>query len=228
MVEMTVVGITLDPETRGPLLILRVRDAEIVMPVWIGAMEALSISFALAKTSLPRPLTHDLLIHVLEKLEATLVCVRLTETRQETFIAELELASAQGTVLLDARPSDAIALALRANAPIFAARDMVRKLGHPVTPDQLARYQRLAPGELALLFSSPQEKESGAQTATPDDLFTEIRHDARMRKLQQMQKLTQENAQPRTCQPAVTIDLADQDALKRLLQSLSPETKYKM
>ncbi|MBB5142494.1 MULTISPECIES: bifunctional nuclease family protein [Desulfovibrio] len=127
MVEMNVFGLTIDPQTKTPIVILREVDGETVLPVWVGAMEAMAVSLVLNKESLPRPLTHDLLLMTLRALKASLARVEITDLKEGVFFALLVLNGPEGRVRVDCRPSDAIALAMRAEAPIMVNEDVLRR-----------------------------------------------------------------------------------------------------
>ncbi|ATD81216.1 MULTISPECIES: bifunctional nuclease family protein [Desulfovibrio] len=127
MVEMRVFGLTIDPQTKTPIVILREMEGEIVLPVWVGAMEAMAVSLVLNKENLPRPLTHDLLLMALRALKAGLVKVEITDLKDGVFFALLVLQGPGGRVRVDCRPSDAIALAMRAEAPIMVNEDVLRR-----------------------------------------------------------------------------------------------------
>ncbi|MEG6503755.1 MULTISPECIES: bifunctional nuclease family protein [unclassified Desulfovibrio] len=127
MVEMRVFGLTIDPQTKNPIVILREVEGETVLPVWVGAMEAMAVSLVLNKERLPRPLTHDLLLMTLKALKAGLVKVEITDLNEGVFFALLVLQGPGGRVRVDCRPSDAIALAMRAEAPIMVNEDVLRR-----------------------------------------------------------------------------------------------------
>lgn len=139
MVEMRVFGLTIDPQTKTPIVVLREVEGETVLPVWVGAMEAMAVSLVLNKESLPRPLTHDLLLMALKALKAGLVKVEITDLTDGVFFALLVLQSPGGLVRVDCRPSDAIALAMRAEAPIMVNEDVLRRAAEA----QLKAEQRL-------------------------------------------------------------------------------------
>ena len=142
MVEMRVFGLTIDPQTKTPIVILREMDGDVVLPIWVGAMEAMAVSLVLNNERLPRPLTHDLLLMSISALKAELVNVEITDLKDGVYYALLVLRGPEGRVRVDCRPSDAIALALRAGASILvqpadAATDMVRKAGARKEVDML-------------------------------------------------------------------------------------------
>ncbi|MFO8032264.1 MAG: bifunctional nuclease family protein [Desulfohalobiaceae bacterium] len=130
MIEMKIYGLALDEQTQVPLLILKDKEAEQqVLPIWIGAMEAMSISISLNQVEVSRPLTHDLLLNLLGTLEAKIQRVVVTDLKEGTYYAEIHMEHSNQTYLVDSRPSDAVALAVRAQAPIFASQDLLEQVG---------------------------------------------------------------------------------------------------
>ncbi len=125
MVEMMVFGLALDEDSQMPILILKDTSEDIIFPIWIGAMEAMSISMALNKVAVPRPMTHDLILNVLEKMSTRLEAVEIVSIHEGTYYAELVLRSEAGEKRVDCRPSDSIALALRADVPIRVAEEVI-------------------------------------------------------------------------------------------------------
>lgn len=125
MVEMMVFGLALDEDSQMPILILKDTSEDIIFPIWIGAMEAMSISMALNKVAVPRPMTHDLILNVLEKMSTRLEAVEIVSIHEGTYYAELVLRTESGEKRVDCRPSDSIALALRAEVPIRVAEDVI-------------------------------------------------------------------------------------------------------
>lgn len=128
MIEMKVFGLALDEESQVPVLILKDQAEKAVLPIWIGAMEAMAISLALNDVKLPRPMTHDLLLRMIEALSAQVVAVHVTSLSEGTYYAEIELEVEGGRRRVDSRPSDAIALALRAKAPILVAEPVLAQV----------------------------------------------------------------------------------------------------
>lgn len=122
---MTVFGLALDEDSQMPILILKDTTEDIIFPIWIGAMEAMSISMALNKVAVPRPMTHDLILNVLEKLAVRLDAVEIVSIHEGTYYAELVLRSEGGERRVDCRPSDSIALALRAEVPIRVSTEVI-------------------------------------------------------------------------------------------------------
>jgi bifunctional DNase/RNase len=119
-IEMTIKGLMVDPVTNMPIVILRDKEGQKVLPIWVGIFEANAIALQIENIATPRPMTHDLLRNVIQDLRASVQKVVVCDLQENTFYALIYL-SLQGdhTVAIDARPSDAIALALRTRAPIF-------------------------------------------------------------------------------------------------------------
>ena len=124
MNELTVVGVRVELPSNQPIVLLREVDGDRYLPIWIGAVEATAIAFAQQGIVPARPMTHDLLKDVLEAVDARLQAVQITELRDGIFYADLVF---DGGVRVSARPSDAIALAIRAEAPIFAADRVIEE-----------------------------------------------------------------------------------------------------
>jgi uncharacterized protein len=118
-IEMTIKGLMVDPITNMPIVILRDKDGQKVLPIWVGTFEANAIALQMENISTPRPMTHDLLRNVIHDLKASVQKVVVCDLQDNTFYALIYLAVGGDTVAIDARPSDAIALALRTRAPIF-------------------------------------------------------------------------------------------------------------
>ena len=125
LIKMTVRGIALDPITNMPIIILKDPDERRALPIWVGIFEANAIALELEKVSTPRPMTHDLLKNILEGLGITVKQVIVNDLKENTFYAMIELNHNGGVITIDSRPSDAIALALRVNAPIFVTEKVV-------------------------------------------------------------------------------------------------------
>ena len=118
-IEMTIKGLMIDPVTSTPIVVLRDLDGQRVLPIWVGVFEANAIAVQIENVTLPRPMTHDLLRNVITDLRAEVERVVVSDLRDNTFFAVIQLLVQGERVAIDARPSDAIALALRARAPIF-------------------------------------------------------------------------------------------------------------
>ena len=130
-IEMNIKGLMVDPLTNTPIVILRDKDGQRVLPIWVGVFEANAIAQQIENVSPPRPMTHDLLRNVIHDLQATVQKIVVSDLQENTFYALIYLAMPGGTVAIDARPSDAIALALRTRAPIFV-EDRVIEHAKPV------------------------------------------------------------------------------------------------
>lgn len=118
-IEMVVAGLTIDPVNNAPIVILREKDTDRVLPIWIGVVEASAIAFELESVKLTRPMTHDLLRQSIQQLGGKVERVVIADLRDNTYYARVVLSQSGREIDLDARPSDAIALALRAQAPIL-------------------------------------------------------------------------------------------------------------
>ena len=126
-VEMKVKGLMIDPVSNMPIIILKNSDGDTVLPIWVGIFEANAIAMQLEEVVSPRPMTHDLLKNVIEGLAANVAQVVITDLKDNTFFADIHLNRDGEQYTVDARPSDAMALALRAEAPIFVSREVLDK-----------------------------------------------------------------------------------------------------
>jgi bifunctional DNase/RNase len=124
-VEMFVGGLVLDPATQAPIVVLKDESGQITLPIWIGIPEATSIASAIKQVTMARPLTHDLFFDLLLEVGVTVQRVVITELKESTYFAELVLGQGDRVMVLDSRPSDAIAMALRASAPIYVAQSVL-------------------------------------------------------------------------------------------------------
>ncbi|HET9915838.1 MAG TPA: bifunctional nuclease family protein [Candidatus Binatia bacterium] len=122
-IEMSVGGLTLDPVTKTPIVILKDTENKLNLPIWIGLLEATAMATEIEGIAMARPMTHDLLKTLLAEVGGTVQSIEITELKENTYYAAIHLSLAGGRqVMLDSRPSDAIALALRAKCPIFVAK----------------------------------------------------------------------------------------------------------
>ena len=119
LIEMSIKGLMVDPITNMPIVILRDKEGQKVLPIWVGIFEANAIALQIENIATPRPMTHDLLRNVIHDLKAAVQKVVVCDLNENTFYALIYLSLNGDTVAIDARPSDAIALALRTRAPIF-------------------------------------------------------------------------------------------------------------
>lgn len=124
-VEMRIRGLMMDPNTNMPIVVLKDVTSETVMPIWVGIYEANAIAVEIEKLTAPRPMTHDLTRNLIQHMNGRLDRIVITEVRDDTFYAVLWLTQNGEPVIVDARPSDAIALALRADCPIYVAETVL-------------------------------------------------------------------------------------------------------
>lgn len=127
MIEMKVTGLTIDPFTNMPIIILKDLEEKNALPIWIGLIEASAIATELEKIQLSRPMTHDLIRNILQALEVVVLRVEVNDLSDNTFYARIYLQGKGGELVIDSRPSDAIALALRTKAPIFVDKKVIEK-----------------------------------------------------------------------------------------------------
>ena len=125
MQEMVIYGVSFDMVGKQPIVLLKTRDGNKFLPIWIGHPEAAAILMKLQGANTPRPMTHDLISEMLSELEVSCTRVAVTELRENTFYAEVTLQLNGREIPIDSRPSDALALAVRTGAPIFAAEDVI-------------------------------------------------------------------------------------------------------
>lgn len=158
-VEMKIQGLMIDPVTQMPIIILKNSGGDTVLPIWVGIFEANAIAMRLENVQSPRPMTHDLLKNVIEGLKVAVERVVITDLKENTFFALIHLRRNGEALTIDARPSDAMALALRAGAPIFVEplvlekstdqsehgesqeTERLRKWLETVDPEELGKYE---------------------------------------------------------------------------------------
>jgi len=124
--KVNIAGLTMDPASNTPIIILKTEDDDQAVPIWIGLLEATSIASALQKIKYERPMTHDLFKNFSELLQISIERVEVCDLRDNTFFARIHFVSEDGKFDMDARPSDAIALALRFDAPIFVVDAVIQ------------------------------------------------------------------------------------------------------
>jgi hypothetical protein len=127
IIEVRIRGLMMDPSTSMPIVVLKDVASETVMPIWLGIFEANSIALEIEKVAAPRPMTHDLTRNLIRNLNAQLERVVISELKDDTFYATLWLQQGDEPLVLDARPSDALALALRADCPIYVTDEVMQK-----------------------------------------------------------------------------------------------------
>ena len=124
-IEMVIKGLMVDPITNMPIVILRDKEGQKVLPIWVGIFEANAIALQIENIATPRPMTHDLLRNIIQDLNASVQKIVVCDLQENTFYALIYLNLNGGTVAIDARPSDAIALALRTRAPIYVEETVI-------------------------------------------------------------------------------------------------------
>ena len=134
LVPMSIKGLMLDPVSNSPIVVLKDEEEKFFLPIWVGIFEANAIALQLENVTTPRPMTHDLLRNMISELDARVTRVVINDLRDSTFFAQIRLITGDKTLELDARPSDAIALALRTEAPIFVAQTVLDQ-AQTITPD---------------------------------------------------------------------------------------------
>ncbi|HMC20454.1 MAG TPA: bifunctional nuclease family protein [Thermoanaerobaculia bacterium] len=134
LVPMSIKGLMLDPVSNSPIVVLKDDEEKFFLPIWVGIFEANAIALQLENVTTPRPMTHDLLRNMISELNARVIRVVINDLRDSTFFAQIRLLTGEKTLELDARPSDAIALALRTEAPIFVAQTVLDQ-AQTISPD---------------------------------------------------------------------------------------------
>jgi uncharacterized protein len=125
-IEVRIRGLMMDPSTNMPIVVLKDVGSDTVMPIWVGIFEANAIAIEIEKVSAPRPMTHDLTRNLMRSMNGQLEKIVITELRDDTFFAVLWIRQDEELITMDARPSDAIALALRADCPIFVSEQVLQ------------------------------------------------------------------------------------------------------
>lgn len=152
-VEMKIRGLMMDPVTNMPIVILKDIASDTVLPIWVGVYEANAIALEIEKVTPPRPMTHDLIKNVLVGLESQVHKVVVTELREDTFYAVIWVERDGQIISIDSRPSDALALALRVDCPIFVEDDVLKSsklatnLSDRVTSEELRKWLEGLPDE---------------------------------------------------------------------------------
>ena len=123
---MTIKGLMIDPITNMPIVILRDDEGQRILPIWVGVFEANAIALQIENVQTPRPMTHDLLKNIIDDLSAQVERIVVTELKENTFYALIHLRTNGHSIEVDARPSDAIALALRTRSPIFVEEAVIQ------------------------------------------------------------------------------------------------------
>jgi bifunctional DNase/RNase len=136
-IEVKIRALMMDPNSGTPIIILKDVNSETMLPIWVGAYEANAIALEIEKIAPQRPMTHDLLRNLIVEMGVNVNRVVVTELRDNTFFAIIEMSMVDGTtIMLDARPSDAIALALRTDCPIYVDMEVIRASRNTVSSDE--------------------------------------------------------------------------------------------
>jgi hypothetical protein len=146
MIEMKIAGVAMDTKSNMPIIILKDKEGKRILPIWIGIFEAQSILIALEGVKLPRPLTHDLLQNMLQSLGARVTKVVINALKDNTYFAKINLLVNDNVMEIDSRPSDAIALALRASAPIYVVDPVINAAtmpSHPIDDEEVKRFKEM-------------------------------------------------------------------------------------
>jgi bifunctional DNase/RNase len=157
-IEFKIKGLMMDPLTNSPIVVLQDTTSDTLLPIWVGIFEANAIALQIEKVDTPRPMTHDLIKGLLNHLDARVTKIVVTELKDSTFYALIFLDVAGKTVTVDARPSDAIALALRTDSPIF------------VTDEVISKSASASSTTLSAERSTPEEIRQWLENLNPEDL----------------------------------------------------------
>ena len=136
MIELNLVGVRVELPSNQPIVLLKEREGERYLPIWIGAVEATAIAFALQGVVTARPMTHDLMKNVLEEVGVHVERIVITELKDGTYYATIRMAQNGSRFEVSSRPSDAIALAVRVNVPIFANEDVLTEASIVIRDDE--------------------------------------------------------------------------------------------
>ncbi len=147
MLKLQVLGLSVDSKAKTPILLLQEEDGQRVLPIWIGSMEAMSISMALSDQELPRPLTHDLLTHTIEILGGKIQALEIEEFKEGIFYASLIIEQNSRSLRIDCRPSDGITLAIKKHIPIYAVAEVLDKGMNAQQRQDATSFQLLKPSE---------------------------------------------------------------------------------
>jgi uncharacterized protein len=142
LVAMSIKGLMLDPVSNSPIVVLKDEHDKFFLPIWVGIFEANAIALQLENVTTPRPMTHDLLRNMISQLDARVIRIVINDLRDSTFFAQIRVITGDKTLEVDARPSDAIALALRTEAPIFVAQSVLDQ-AQTISPDSEDQDEKL-------------------------------------------------------------------------------------
>jgi bifunctional DNase/RNase len=136
MVELSLVGVRVELPSNQPIVLLKESNGERYLPIWIGAVEATAIAFALQGIQTPRPMTHDLIRDILQETAVEVERITISELVDQTFYASIRMQAGGSTLEVSSRPSDAIALAVRLGSPIFGAEEVLEQAGIEIKDDE--------------------------------------------------------------------------------------------
>lgn len=206
MIAMYVIGLGIDENNQSPVVVLSDEAGQMLLSVWLGALEAIAISLTISGGQLPRPLTHDLMLNMLQSCGASLTSVSITHMQQGSYHAKLSLQLGTHSMDIDCRPSDAITLALRTGAPILVSTALLRQVS---TTD------------------SAEIADQKALLQSPTEIAAYVQHQSSLRLRQSLVKKS-----PSTSPPSPhSAEEDDDEQAKRcaaLLRSLEPESRRKM
>jgi bifunctional DNase/RNase len=176
MIEMKVKGLTLDPLTNVPIVILREAEGERSLPIWVGIFEAHAIAREIEEFQTPRPMTHDLIKNIINGVKGKVTRILVSDLRDNTFFAEILLAINGSEISIDSRPSDAIALALRMSAPIFVEEKVLEEAKSiEFTEPEESEGDEGDEGEAEAsekpLDANPEDVKRWLENLTPDDFL---------------------------------------------------------
>lgn len=160
-IEMKISGLTMDPITNTPIVILKDMEEKKAIPIWIGIFEASAIATEIEKITFSRPMTHDLLSEILKVLGAEVTRVEIHDLRNNTFFANIHLLREGKSIIVDARPSDAIAIALRAGARIFVEDKVIEKSRNVDFGTKMTDLDRLKKEKLAEFLENLSPEDFG-------------------------------------------------------------------
>ena len=172
MREMTLYGVSFEPIGKQPIVLLKTADDDRFVPIWIGHPEAAAILMKLQGANPPRPMTHDLFSDVISELQGEVVRVTVTELRENTYYAQITIVQDGREVEIDSRPSDAIALAVRCDAQIFASDEVVEESGIELQSDDDEQPGLVTASSLADL--DPAEFRQFLETVTPEQFASSL------------------------------------------------------
>ena len=173
MREMTLYGVSFEPIGKQPIVLLKTADDDRFLPIWIGHPEAAAILMRLQGAVPPRPMTHDLLADVVSELQGEIVRVTVTELRENTFHARITIVQDGREVEVDSRPSDAIALAVRCDAQIFAADDVIEESSIEFQGDDEEQAASFVTAS-SLSDITPEEFRSFLEHVTPEEFASSL------------------------------------------------------